>query len=306
MLLPLRLNGASAIGIAVLVTFLWSTSFVLIKFGLKDIPSIDFAAYRYGLASLLLVAATGLKRENSATLSRRDIFLLIALAITGYTLAQGLQFMGLDLLSADMTSFLQNTTPLFVLAVSYPFSRERQVKIQLVGLVLAFAGLFAFFYSQELKFDAEGVILILIGSLSWAIYLVLLRISRLNEKIGQLRFTAITMSIGSIFLLVLALFLNGIAVVSSHDWLILTWLSVVNTAVAFYLWNLSTKILSAFELSILQNTMLVQIAILSFYFLAETLTPFMLLGMALILIGSAMVQLPELRPSRSGKDFGKR
>src|SRR5579884_4160147 len=267
MLLPLRLNGASAIGIAVLVTFLWSTSFVLIKFGLKDIPSIDFAAYRYGLASLLLVAATGLKRENSATLSRRDIF---------------------------------------VLAVSYPFSRERQVKIQLVGLVLAFAGLFAFFYSQELKFDAEGVILILIGSLSWAIYLVLLRISRLNEKIGQLRFTAITMSIGSIFLLVLALFLNGIAVVSSHDWLILTWLSVVNTAVAFYLWNLSTKILSAFELSILQNTMLVQIAILSFYFLAETLTPFMLLGMALILIGSAMVQLPELRPSRSGKDFGKR
>jgi drug/metabolite transporter (DMT)-like permease len=37
---------------ALLVTFLWSTSFVLIKIGLQDIPALSFAGLRYSLALL--------------------------------------------------------------------------------------------------------------------------------------------------------------------------------------------------------------------------------------------------------------
>ena len=36
---------------ALLVTFLWSTSWVLIKFGLTGIPPLTFAGLRYSLAS---------------------------------------------------------------------------------------------------------------------------------------------------------------------------------------------------------------------------------------------------------------
>ena len=39
---------------ALFVTFLWSTSWVLIKFGLQEIPAIGFAGLRYALAFLLL------------------------------------------------------------------------------------------------------------------------------------------------------------------------------------------------------------------------------------------------------------
>lgn len=35
---------------ALLVTFLWSTSWVLIKIGLADIPALTFAGLRYVLA----------------------------------------------------------------------------------------------------------------------------------------------------------------------------------------------------------------------------------------------------------------
>ena len=39
---------------AVIVTFLWSTSWVLIKLGLEEIPAINFAGLRYTLAFLIL------------------------------------------------------------------------------------------------------------------------------------------------------------------------------------------------------------------------------------------------------------
>ena len=40
---------------ALFVTFLWSTSWVLIKIGLQDIPALTFAGLRYGLAFLCLL-----------------------------------------------------------------------------------------------------------------------------------------------------------------------------------------------------------------------------------------------------------
>ena len=40
---------------ALLVTFLWATSWVLIKIGLKDIPALTFAGLRYTAAFLCLL-----------------------------------------------------------------------------------------------------------------------------------------------------------------------------------------------------------------------------------------------------------
>ena len=40
---------------ALLVTFLWSTSWVLIKVGLDEIPALTFAGLRYTLAFLFLL-----------------------------------------------------------------------------------------------------------------------------------------------------------------------------------------------------------------------------------------------------------
>ena len=48
---------------ALFVTFLWSTSWVLIKIGLDDITALTFAGLRYFLAFLFLIPLT-LRREH--------------------------------------------------------------------------------------------------------------------------------------------------------------------------------------------------------------------------------------------------
>jgi len=40
---------------ALLVTFLWSTSFIIIKWGLAEIPPLTFAGLRYSIAFLALL-----------------------------------------------------------------------------------------------------------------------------------------------------------------------------------------------------------------------------------------------------------
>ena len=83
---------------AVLVTVLWSSSYVLIKWGLADIPPLYFATLRYALAFLVLLgveATFGMHKAKGSPLGRKQGALLVVAGLGGYTVAQGLQFVGL-------------------------------------------------------------------------------------------------------------------------------------------------------------------------------------------------------------------
>jgi drug/metabolite transporter (DMT)-like permease len=74
-------------------------------------------------------------------------------------------------------------------------------------------------------------------------------------------------------------------------WLIVGWLAIVNTAVTFTLWNHTLRTLSATESSVINNTMLIQISILAWLFLGETLTWLQILGLAIATLGALFVQI---------------
>ena len=65
----------------------------------------------------------------------------------------------------------------------------------------------------------------------------------------------------------------------------------VNTAFAFTLWNLTLRKLSAMESSLINNTMLIQIAILAWVFLGESLGVRQVAGLLLASLGTLVVQL---------------
>ena len=105
--------------------------------------------------------------------------------------------------------------------------------------------------------------------------------------------TAFSMAGGTVLLLVAAFLFEGFAVVSWGGWGIILWLGVVNTALAFFLWNRVLGRLEAFEVSVLQNTMLIQIAVLAWVFLGERFTVAKVPAMALVFLGALIVQLKK-------------
>ena len=117
-----------------------------------------------------------------------------------------------------------------------------------------------------------GVLVTLVSGVGWALYMIISRyyLSKNNESV--VTFTTCSMLSGAFMLLVATTLTGNIVMVSFNGWVIILWLSVVNTAIAFTLWNHALKTLQAIEQSILQNTMLIQIALLAFVFLQEPLS----------------------------------
>jgi drug/metabolite transporter (DMT)-like permease len=106
------------------------------------------------------------------------------------------------------------------------------------------------------------------------------------------------MSIGSVILLLVGLTIEGFPSLSIKSWGIIVWLAIVHTAFAFTLWNNTLRTLSAVESSIINNTMLVQIAILAWLFLGESLTPLAVFGLVLVVIGTLIVQVAAHRQKK--------
>ena len=98
------------------------------------------------------------------------------------------------------------------------------------------------------------------------------------------------MGIGSACLLASGIGIQGLPALSVSSWGIVAWLAVVNTAFAFTLWNHSLRSLSATQSSVINNTMLVQIAILAWIFLGESLGWVQIVGLLLVAGGSYFAQ----------------
>jgi drug/metabolite transporter (DMT)-like permease len=135
------------------------------------------------------------------------------------------------------------------------------------------------------------LIVALAGVLANALSSILGRDVNRSGELEPVAVTVVTMGIGAFPLLVVGIAIQGWPQLTSVHWAIILWLAVVNTALAFTLWNHSLRILSAMESSIINNTMLFQIALLAWLFLGEPLSWRHVVGMILAALGTLLVQL---------------
>ncbi len=290
---------------ALLVTFLWSTSWVLIKFGLDDldIAPISFAGLRYALAALILLPF-GVRamraRSGHTPMDRRLVVRVAIYGLLFVAVAQGAQFAALSMLPATAVSLILSSIPAAVALMALAGSHERATLWQVAGIALLTVGAVLYFGpfdvvpGTELGFVAAGICM-LSAAFSSHLGRSLARdaIGRLGGPIGL---TAVSMAIGAAALLLVGVALEGWPRLDLVGWLIVVWLAVVNTAFAFTLWNHTLRTLTAVESSVVNNTMTVQVAILAIVFLGEVLGPLQLIGLLMAATGAAVVQLaPVLR-----------
>lgn len=284
----------SVILLALLVTFLWSTSFVIIKIGLVEIPPLTFAGLRYTIAFICLLPFAFTKTNSSIIkkLNKKDWWKLILLGFLFYAFTQGTQFIGLSLLPAVTVSLWLNFTPLIVAFMSILFLNEFPTKLQWIGVLIFIIGIFTYFFPVEInQIQTTGLFIMTIGVFANAASAVLGRNINREAKINPVVVTVVSMGIGSIILLITGLTIQGIPSISFQNLLFLLWLAIVNTALAFTIWNFTLRTLSAMESSIINGTMLIQIAVLAWLFLDEFISLKEGIGMLMAAAGVLFVQL---------------
>ena len=279
---------------ALLVTFLWSTSFIIIKWGLADIPPITYAGLRYFLAFLCFLPFIFKKKylEEIRGLSGLQWRKLILLGVVFYTLTQGTQFLGLSLLPAVSVSLMLNFTPLIVAVIGVWMLNEIPSRLQWTGAGIFILGIVFYFF--PISFEGNqglGLLVMAFGVLANSGAGILGRDINRKKDISPVVITFISMGVGAILLLFIGITYSGLPTISSTNWLFLIWLAVVNTAFAFTLWNHTMRSISAMESSIINGTMLIQIAFLAWFFLDERITTQEGIGMAIAALGATLVQI---------------
>jgi drug/metabolite transporter (DMT)-like permease len=170
--------------------------------------------------------------------------------------------------------------------------RERPLLRQWLGIGLCLIGAILYFYPLLLpNGQSIGFIVVLIGVLANALSSILGREVNRSGNISPLTVTVVSMGVGGLVLLASGLAFQGLPQLSLTNWGIILWLAVVNTAFAFTLWNHTLRTLSAMESTVINNTMLIQIAFLAWLFLGESLNRKEIVGMVVVGMGALLVQL---------------
>jgi len=226
------------------------------------------------------------------------------LGLLFYTLTQGAQFVGLVYLPAVTVSLFLSFTPALVALMGIPLLSENPAPKQWGGMLLYLIGALVYLLPVEIPLAAAGLAAAVIGLLANAGSSILGRSVNRGEHLHPLVVTVVSMGSGALVLLAVGLTSQGLPSLSWKNWGLIVWLAAVNTALAFTLWNHTLRRLTAVESSLINNTMLIQIALLAWVFLDESLSPKGVAGIILAAVGVLAVQLaspktPTERPQES-------
>lgn len=279
-----------AIGEGFLASVIWASSFVIIKMGLAYMGPLTLAGLRYFTAFLLLLplmARNGGLTRNPAPGQWGRLFLM---GLCAYPLSNGALFWGLQHVPATTGSFLFGLLPLPILFLALVWLQEVPGGLQVVGVLIALAGS-VFFFSPGLSAgDPLALAVIALGVLAFAVFGVLGRDVARAGRVTTLPLTALPLGFGGGLLLLVALPLERPAPPPLEGWEAVLWLAVVNTALAYVLYNHSLQTLTALELNALVSLSPLVTALLAAIFLGERVTALQVMGLVIAVLGVVMVQ----------------
>lgn len=295
----------SAVIQALFVTILWSSSWVIIKFGLEEIPPLIFAGLRYLLSAVILLAVIFSNTDHRNALKTQSKNWWISIGIYGIlfiAITQGGQYIALKLLPAITVSFVLNLTTFIVVFLSIGLLKEVPSILQIIFFLIAFLGIIFYFFPIDLQIEFLGLIVLLTLVLANAFSSILGRSINRTKTAHSVIVTGLSMVIGSIILLVTGIIIDGVQILFSLSIIsvfYIVWLAVINTALAFTLWNKAMQKLRAMDMTIINSTMLPQIVILSIIFLGEMPILKEWVGLFFLICSTLLIQLSQAKKNSS-------
>jgi len=278
-----------------------STASLLIRFSQEYVPSITIAAFRLGLAALILFPYTLIKHSREIrSLSWDDLkFALLA----GFLLAVHFAFWitSLEHTSVASSVVLVTTTPLWVALLAPFFLGEKTPRIAFVGMVIALVGGIVIALSDVCIWLPEGIscqgnignlgsktllgdFLALFGAIAAAFYLMIGK--HLRSRISLAPYIFLVFSASAIFLVVVMLIMEGVPPIypkKVYLWLLL--LALVPQLLGHTIFNWSLKYLPTGYVAVNLLGEPVGSTILAYFFLNETPPAVKIIGAILILAG---------------------
>lgn len=284
-----------------IVSLIWSFSFVIIKGGLTGLDPNFVSAVR-----LTLSALTFLPFFRPKKLSWRDMVELAALGAVEFGLMYSLYIASFAWLPAYMLALLTTTTPLFVVFFNMVFTRRNVPAFWLAALLAIIGGVILKWPPAQMTVDWFGVLLLQLSNVAFALGLIWYR--RLlaahpdwDEK--SLYFIIYAGAAAICALLMLFTMPEGsFASVTARQWWLLIYLGVVASGISFFLFNKGATMVNPGVLAIMNNVKIPGGVIAALIVLREK-CHYPTLAISLILFFAALY-LCLGKPAKPGSEAG--
>jgi drug/metabolite transporter (DMT)-like permease len=231
-------------------SIVWGTTWVVSKIGVSEIPALQMASIRQLIAGALFVSFF-LFIKKVALPTAKQFRWLFVMALLMFVSANGLSTWSIKFIPAGLSALIGALYPLCVVIIEKLFYKSKKLTaLTFVGLFLGIAGIVIVFYEHAFHHSDSGflfgVLLSAIAMLSWSVGTIF--IARNKVEINPYYGLGWQMLIGG-FLLLIITSLSGHNVpfnmIPGKAWLVIAYLVILGSVVAFVAFIYSMKKLSA-------------------------------------------------------------
>jgi drug/metabolite transporter (DMT)-like permease len=284
-----------------IIYFVWGSTFLAIRVGVREVPPFLLAAMRFLVAGLVLYGWMMARGERSPT--RRQWTSAFALAALIFVLDYGLLFWAEQRVPSGIAAVMMATIPVFMALSEIMFLGTQKLTVSLaLALVIGIAGV-AVLMNNSLNLggapiDTAGAVALIVASMSWSVASALTR--KLELPQSKVMSSGAQMVAGGVLLALTAAALGEFhdfhpLSVSRGAWLSLLYLIVAGSIIAFtaYVWLIDHESPTKVGTYAYVNPV---VAVLVGYFLGgETLGIRTILGTLCVLISVVVITTGQVK-----------
>ncbi|MBN1634297.1 MAG: DMT family transporter [Ignavibacteria bacterium] len=225
----------------IILTFVWGSSYILMKIGLKAYPPDELGSARIAITFVVLLP---LAIKNMKAIPREKLGYVFIVGLLGNLIPAYLFALAQTNLESSLTGIINALTPVFTVIVAYFYLKNKITLIQLAGLVLGILGCagISMVNSQDGGFGRINLYAWLVV-LATILYAVAVNIIKLHfQNVGTIALSSLSIFFVGPFALIYVLTTDFIPrslsfTQSGESLIAIIVLSVIGTAFAIILYN---------------------------------------------------------------------
>jgi drug/metabolite transporter (DMT)-like permease len=278
-----------------IIYFVWGSTFLAIRVGVREVPPFLFAAMRFFAAGLVLYL--WMRAKGTASPSRREWAAASLLAVLIFVLDYGLLFWAEQRVPSGIAAVMMATIPVFMALAEILLLRTQRLTFRLGFALLLGIGGVAVLVSRstglgEGPISTAGAVALVVAAISWSLAAILTR--KLPLPSSRAMSSGAQMLAGGLLLTLTAALLGELKgfhvyAVSPQAWLALAYLIVAGSIMGFtaYVWLIAHESPTKVGTYAYVNPV---VAVLVGYFLGgEALGARTIAGTALVLVSVIVI-----------------
>jgi putative membrane protein PagO len=282
-----------AVVVYIILCFIWSSTWLMIKVGLEGAPPMTSAAFRFIISSFIIFAIL-LKLRIKLPASRRFILLSVYLGFFQMGIPYALVYWGEQHISSGLAAILFSIMPLFVAVFARFLIGDSLTVRKIAGILIGALGVYVIFAGNIAAGDGMGIwgmLALLISAILASLTSVIIKKNSGNYHPFASLF--IPIALGGVLLAVWGLLFEDVRSMRLDPLTItsILYLGILGTVIAFGLYFWIIKHIDVTFLSYMTFIIPILACLLGWIFLHETLTINVLFGAGLIFAGIALATL---------------